>query len=173
MKYLGMLTAFVVLLQCLAFSRQVPMSGTTQHDAGDPEEVKTTPPAKLIVMPGMTETNGDVTVENTSSGQTNATVSPKQGDSSSESTVTTDTGFRGTISGVDMNDTVNLGSNQGDSSPMGIPVTVNTAGGNVILKGGSHVRVSNALASTATTVVQLQNGSTVELEPGSSVRIRT
>lgn len=172
MKTYALLTTVLGLLQCLSVSSQAPPSGGNAfHGAGAPAETSEPPPPKLIVQPGETKSNGDVTVTNSSQGGTIVTVSPKTGDSTSQSTVSTNPGFQGAISGVDANDMVNLSSRQGD--PMGMPIMVNTEGGTVSVKGGSHVSITNAASSGAATLVKLQNGTGFTMGPGSSVTILT
>ena len=96
----------------------------------------------------------------------NATIDPKDGNANSATTVDTNTGFEGDISGLDGNDTVDLSSSN--------TVNVSGTGGSVEVSGGSTVNVSNTgPAGGANIDVTLPSGTTINVGPGSNITINT
>ncbi len=126
-------------------------------------------PAREIVKPGGEGTNTDTSVVNDESSQGNITVSPKGNHSDvTATTVTTQSGVSGKISGVEIGDRVNLGS--GNTN-----VVVNTCGGTVTLSGGStNITISNAeknpdgTPNTNNTIIVFPSGDFGAIPPGDS-----
>lgn len=132
-----------------------PAKATDEGKAGRSKKVK----------PGECHENSDgVTVCNDKDSSGNAKVNPKSGTSGSETTVTTGTGFEGSIDGIDSNDTVDLGSSN--------DATVSGNGGTVNTGGGSTTTVTNGTGGGDMTV-NTPSGSTVTVPPGSSATVTT
>lgn len=115
------------------------------------------------VQPGESKTNGDgATVSNAGNSGGNASIDPASGcgDGNSETTVTTKTGFKGSISGLDANDKVTLSSSN--------TVTITGKGGHVTIAGGSTVTCVNE-AGGGNMTVTLPSGGTATVAPGSTV----
>jgi hypothetical protein len=119
------------------------------------------------VPPGSSHTNGDgVTVENDPSSSGNATISPDGGGPNCASNVVSKSGFEGAVNGIDVNDTVALGS--------GADATVSGTGGSVSISGGSTVTVTNTNGPGGGVInVFLPSGNTATVGPGSSVTFNT
>jgi hypothetical protein len=157
------------LLATIALSFAVTATAVADQKkkpANPPEEIE---PAgtKEKVKPGEAHTNNDgVTVDNDSDSTGNATIDPKDGSGNSQTDVDTQTGFEGDISGIDNNDTVDLGSSN--------DVNVSGTGGNVSASGGSTVNVSNTGPVGGGNInVTLPSGTTINVGPGSNVTINT
>ena len=120
------------------------------------------------VKPGESHENEDgVNVENSMKSGGDAKVNPKKGNKNSATTVTTKSRFDGTISGLDSNDTVNMGSsNTGE---------VKGDGGRVNLSGGCRVTVTNTSTALNPKImtVSLPSGATATVAPGSSTTFNT
>lgn len=120
---------------------------------------------KEKVRPGDEYCNVDgVCVKNTKDSNGNATVDPRGGTSNAATTVATRTGFEGEISGLDSNDTADLGSSN--------EATVSGEGGTVNVGGGSKVTVQNGEGGGDMTV-NLPSGTTVTVSPGSTTTVTT
>lgn len=127
-----------------------PCSGAEKIEPGEP-----------------TATNPDgVGVTNAAGSSGNANMNPASGCGGAGATtaVNTQTGFEGSITGLDANDTANLGSSN--------EATVSGNGGNVVLSGGSTVTVSNGNGGGNMTVT-LPSGAKATVLPGSSVIFKT
>ncbi len=116
------------------------------------------------VQPGQTHTNGDdVEVRNTApAAGGNATVTPKAGTETAETTVKTKMGFQGSIKRIDSNDKVKIGSTN--------VATVEGTGGEVTIGGGSTVTVRTGAGSI---IVRLNSGTTVTVGPHSEATFAT
>lgn len=103
-------------------------------------------PNSVIVEAGETGHNDDVTVVNSSQqieSDAKARITPKNGGADKDSTVNTQGGFMGTVSGIEEGDTVNVGANSGDESQPNLQVQVIGSGGTVNLGNDSLVQVTN------------------------------
>lgn len=136
--------------------------GTLPAMAGNGQEASS---KRHKVKPGQEHTNKDgVTVDNAEDSDGNAFIDPKKGTTGSSTTVDTNTGFEGEISGLDSNDTINIGSSN--------TVTVNTDGGTVNIGGGSSVTITTS-PTGGTTTVNLNSGQQVSLPPGTTAIVFT
>lgn len=117
--------------------------------------------------PGESVSNNDgVTLSNDAQSNGDASLDPKGGTASCNSTARTKTGFKGTIDGLDTGDSAILASSN--------TATVTGTGGYVSVSGGSVVTVSCVSAPGATAMtVGLPGGSTATVSPGSSVTFTT
>ena len=107
--------------------------------------------------------NGDVTVTNKADSDGDARVTPDEGNDKSSSTVTTESGFKGSVSGVEKGDTVNLGNNNAAS--------VSTAGGTVGIGSNYSGTISNAPPpNTDSTRIEPPSGEPFSLSPGGSIQ---
>lgn len=146
-------------------------SATQSPGSPSPSPPSVSPSSKSeVVEPGESFTNGDgVTVANESpeeGGYGTATITPKEGDGTSETTVKTKPNFEGAISGLDGNDTVNIGPTS--------EATVAGAGGNVTIGGNSIVTVQNTGPQGGpSTTVTFVGGAVAVIPPGSSVTFGT
>jgi len=146
----------------MAFNGTV--GGLSDRGSGDPNEV-VSKVKKKKVKPGQNHCNTDgVCVTNNQESSGDATVDPEVGSGISETTVTTQSGFEGTITGIDANDTVNLGpSNNG---------SVSGAGGTVNTGSSSTLTISNGTGGGNMTV-NLVGGSEITIPPGNSIQLST
>lgn len=111
------------------------------------------------VKPGETHTNGDdLTVSTEADSKGKATVYPKEGDERDVSTVNTSSGWHGEISGLDSNDTVNLGSSS--------DATISGTGGAVIMGSGSATITNDGKEGGPSIHVTKADGSTTDIAPG-------
>lgn len=136
------------------------------NQAQNPNEGTATESDTQRVRAGQSHSNNDgVKVENNQGSDGDAYISPKQGNANSETKVRTRSGFRGKVTGIDKNDTVEVGSNN--------DATVEGDGGKVTVGGGSRVTVTNkATAGGASIEVTLSTGSVITVPPGSTVTIQ-
>ena len=112
------------------------------------------------VKPGETHTNEDgATVSNSEDSEGNAFIDPKNGGGSSSTTITTKTGFEGSIDGIDANDTVKPGSSNTG--------TINGNGGTVQLSGNSTWTINNGTGGGNMTVTT-PAGNSVTIPPGTN-----
>lgn len=144
----------------------VSMQGSV---SGGKTPIKTEPAgnSKHKVKPGESYTNNDgVTVDNDDASGGNATIDPANGSGNSSTQVNTKTSFEGDISGLDSNDTVNLGSSN--------TANVSGTGGTVNVSGGSAISVSNtSVAGGGNMTVNLPSGSSITVGPGSNITVNT
>ena len=111
------------------------------------------------VKAGESHTNGDdLTVSTNKGSKGKATVYPKDGDHRSQSTVNTSTGWAGEISGLDGNDTVNLGSSS--------DATISGDGGAVVMGSGSATITNDGKPGGPPIHVTRADGSTHDVDPG-------
>lgn len=154
--------ALLALFAALAFAPTVHAFAQTPH--GDVDRAGN---SKAKVKPGEVHTNSDgVTVSNSDASSGNAYVTPKTGTENAKSTIRTETGFNGEITGIDNNDNVDLSSSA--------EAAVEGSGGRVKVGGGSTVKVSNTGPTGGGDItVDLPSGTTLTVPPGSSTTITT
>ncbi len=138
----------------------VPAAGAVTHTVEQEAGGAQTGSLSKEVKPGKEHCNGDVCVKNESTGSQDANVTPAKGDKDTATTVDTDTNFKGSVTGLDSNDTVNVGSSG--------TVTVTGTGGTVSAKGGSTVTVNNDAPAGGGGVitVALPGGAKIEVPAG-------
>lgn len=159
---------FILLLLVLtgfAFSQPLPPTEVT--DAPDVVADDPCVGGYEKVKPGEETTNRDgVTVANDKESSGDATIDPKGGcgKEGSKTKVKTKTGFEGSISGLDGNDSVDMSS--------GADATVSGSGGDVTISNNSEVTVTNA-AGGGNMTVHMPSGSEVTIPPGSSATFST
>ena len=98
----------------------------------------------LTIRSGESGGNGDVHVTNSSNqvgSSASATITPKEADGPTNSTVRTKKNFSGTIQGLEGGDTADLGSDNGDSA--NFQTLVYGTGGTVNIGNDSFVTVTN------------------------------
>lgn len=162
---------FLVLLapllagSSLALARGAPAGEAASNDGPAEEDPAPQHPSgdRETVTPGECFTNGDgVEVCST---KKRAHVTPRDGDAQSATQVDSQTGFEGSVSGLDANDTVNLASHN--------TVTIEGDGGTVLASGSSTLTVTNGTAR-GTLMIELQNGNQIYVPPGTEgLRIQT
>lgn len=123
---------------------------------------------KKKVKPGESHKNEDgVELTNDEDSGGNATIDPEHGDDRSSTTVDTKTGFEGTVTGVDANDVVDLGSSN--------TASVSGTGGTVVMSGGSNVTVTNTTpaetANAGAITIDMPSGTKLTVHPGSSITV--
>jgi len=120
-------------------------------------------PGHEKVEPGECHTNGDgVKVCNTgSSGDGDFTVDPKNGSSSSATTVEAKNDAEGTVENIDSNDTVNCAN--------GSNVTISGTGGTVNANSGSSGSVENTNPAGGANITINIGGGSVQVPPGSTI----
>jgi hypothetical protein len=160
MKHLSIFAATCALLFCTA--AQQATAGGTQTPATEEVRELEAPLAKKKIKPGEDGCNQDgVCVDNSDESSGNAYIDPAEGSTSSDTTVTTQSGFEGEITGLDGTDSANLGSNN--------TATVTGTGGDVSLGGGSTVTVNNSGGTGSSDItVTLPSGTEVTVPPGST-----
>jgi hypothetical protein len=122
-------------------------------------------PSNWTILVGAEWTNLDgVNVINDANSGGTARINPKYGDKDSKTSVVTKSGFKGSVSGLDSNDTTDIGATN--------TVTINTDGGTVNIAGGSTATVNNANNGNNCHVT-LPSGGSVDLPPGSSAVFHT
>jgi len=127
-----------------------------------------TDPGTTTLKPGdPAHTNEDgVTAENPSGSGGNVTINPTKGDKNSKTTVKTKTNAEFSVSGLDENDTVDMGSSNA--------ATISGKGGTVNMKGNSTATVTNTADKNGKDItVNTPNGGTVTVKPGCTVPIST
>jgi hypothetical protein len=118
-----------------------------------------------VVKPGFCGGNGDVKAENEDESGGTATITPGKGASDeTDSSVSTTSQFKGTISGIESGDTVKLGHSAN--------ATVTGEGGTVDIRASSSVTVINTGSGSAITVT-LPGGTTATVPGGSSTTFST
>lgn len=119
--------------------------------------VATATAGRIKVRPGETKTNGDVTVTNNSDSDGKAVIRPEE-PTDDESDVGLGNGFKGKVSGVDVDDVIRLGPNNETE------ISCN-GGGEIILGGDSNVTVSNDDSGGHVVVIQ-PDGTPYNVNPG-------
>lgn len=119
---------------------------------------------RKIVKPGACWNNGDVQLCTSANSRDSASISPETGASDSATTVRTQTGWIGTVDGVDANDTTAFG---GSSSG-----TVTGSGGTVTLSGNCNLTAVNAAGGPSMHVYK-PDGSVIHVPPGTTQTITT
>ena len=116
------------------------------------------------VPPKKSHTNDDgVTVDNKEKSKGNVRVTPKIGDEDSQTTVTCKNGAIADITGLDSNDTCDVGAN--------CNVTISAAGSTITMAGGSTATVTNTGSSPL--VVHTPAGGSTSIPAGNSATINT
>lgn len=115
-------------------------------------------------------TNGDgVTVTNDEESSGNMTIDPADGVEGDVTKCKSKSGFDGSIANIDANDVVSLGSSN--------IADVSGTGGTVTVGGNSAVNVTNTTQPGAPGAesmwINLQGGTTLEVAPGSTVKVTT
>lgn len=126
-----------------------------------------TDPSSTTLKPGDSCTNEDgVTVDNHSGSSGNISMTPQKGDKKSKTTVTAKTNAEFSVTGLDENDIVNMGSSNA--------ATISGDGGTINMKGNSTVTVTNTADKGGKDItVKTPNGGTVTVKPGCTVPIST
>lgn len=127
----------------------------------------------VVVEAGETGHNDDIMVVNSSQqleSDAKARITPKSGGADKNSTVNTQGGFMGTISGVEAGDSVTIGANSGDENQPDLKVNVIGTGGNVTIGNDCNVQVTNlgGPGSSDILVTLPSGGEPTPVPPGTS-----
>lgn len=175
MKVLAIAPSAALGLLALAFAPMSAMSGTSAG-GGTAAPGTVNPSGNTLTVPaGTTNGNGDVNVTNSSDqvgSNAKAFITPKEANENASSTVRTQSGFSGTISGLESGDSVELGASNGDSE--NFQALVYGEGGSVTVGSNSHITITNTGSPGGPNInVTLPGGSQISVQPGSTVGITT
>ena len=162
------LTGLLLLVSALLFVPPLAHAGGNNliGTLPDKAQLDTAPGGTSTkVKPGESKCNGDGVCVDNKSKRKKITMTPGEGkgDASSETTVNTPTGADSDISGIDGNDTVTLGSSNTGN--------ISGTGGTVNVSGGSTVTVTCDPGTGSTPITVNVSGTTITVNPGSSVDI--
>ena len=162
------LLSTVVLLSVLPIATSFAAQGTQQGAGEEVQEAEPVPAAKTLKPGDPCHTNKDgVTVCNTGDGSAGEdgkiTINPQSGSTSSATTVDFKNDAKGTVTGIDGNDTVNTAN--------GSNATISGTGGAVNVGSGStgNVTNTNPVGGGGASITVNIGGGSVTVPPGGTI----